>query len=112
NEEFIDVLIGREMYEDAKNVCNINLKLFEQVKDRILEDNGGTYPSRLSFRNRYLDIIVGVEAQYEEGYRMLDLYHDMGLISDEDLAYRKNSLKIHRLQRSFDGVYTYRPKGE
>lgn len=112
NEEFIDVLVGREMYEDAKNVCNINLQLFPQVKDRILADNGGTYPGRLSFRNRYLDIIVGVEAQYEEGYRMLDKYHEMGLISDEDLVFRKNSLQVHRLQRTFDGVYTYRPKGE
>ncbi len=112
NEEFIDVLIGREMYDDAKNVCNINLQLFDRVKDRILADNGGKYPDRLCFRNRYLDIIVGVEAQYEEGYRMLDKYHEMGLISDEDLVYRKNSLQVHRLQRTFDGVYTYRPKGE
>ncbi|MBP5394996.1 MAG: hypothetical protein J6Y18_03710 [Candidatus Methanomethylophilaceae archaeon] len=112
NEEFIDVLIGREMYDDAKNVCNINLQLFDRVKDRILADNGGAYPSRLAFRNRYLDIIVGVEAQYEEGYRMLDKYHEMGLLSDDDLEYRRNSLKVHRLQRTFDGVYTYRPKGE
>ena len=112
NEEFIDVLIGREMYDDAKNVCNINLQLFDKVKDRILADNGDTYPSRLAFRNRYLDIIVGVEAQYEEGYRMLDKYHEMGLLNDEDLEYRRNSLKVHRLQRTFDGVYTYRPKGE
>ena len=112
NEEFIDVLIGREMYDDAKNVCNINLQLFEKVKDRILADNGGKYPNRLCFRNRYLDIVVGVEAQYEEGYRMLDKYHEMGLLSDDDLEYRRNSLKVHRLQRTFDGVYTYRPKDE
>lgn len=112
NEEFIDVLIGREMYDDAKNVCNINLQLFDRVKDRILADNGGKYPNRLCFRNRYLDIIVGVEAQYEEGYKMLDKYHEMGLLDDEDLAFRKNSLKVHRLQRTFDGVYTYRPKDE
>ncbi len=112
NEEFIEVLIGREMYDDAKNVCNINLQLFDRVKDRILAENGGKYPNRLCFRNRYLDIIVGVEAQYEEGYRMLDKYHEMGLIDDEDLEYRKNSLQVHRLQRTFDGVYTYRPKGE
>ncbi len=112
NEEFIAVLIGREMYDDAKNVCNINLQLFDRVKDKILADNGGKYPSRLAFRNRYLDIIVGVEAQYEEGYRMLDKYHEMGLLDDEDLEYRRNSLKVHRLQRTFDGVYTYRPKGE
>lgn len=112
NEEFIDVLIGREMYEDAKNVCKINLQLFDQVKDRILAENGGKYPARLSFRNRYIDIVVGIESQYEEGYRILDMYHEMGLIDDEDLAYRKNSLRIHRLQRTFDGVYSYRPKDE
>ena len=43
---------------------------------------------------------------------MLDKYHEMGLLNDEDLEYRRNSLKVHRLQRTFDGVYTYRPKGE
>lgn len=110
NEEFIEVLAGREMYEDAKNVCNINLQMFDSVRDRILAENGGFYPDRLAFRNRYIDIIVGVESQYDEGYRMLDRYHEMGLLSDEDHEYRKNSLKIHRLQRTFDGVYTYRIK--
>lgn len=112
NEEFIEALTGREMYEDAKNVCGINLQMFDSVRDRILEENGGRYPDRLCFRNRYIDIIVGVESQYDEGYRMLDKYHEMGLLDDADLEYRRNSLKIHRLQRSFDGVYTYRPKNQ
>ena len=112
NEEFIDVLIGREMYEDAKNVCDINLSIYPIVKDFVLADNGGVVPEKLNFRNRYIDIIVGVECQYDKAFEMLDKYCEMGLISKEDLGYRKNSLLTHRLQRTFDGIYTYRPKGE
>ena len=43
---------------------------------------------------------------------MLKKYNEMGILSDEDLEYRTNSLRTHRLQRVFDGVYTYRPKDE
>ena len=53
-----------------------------------------------------------MESQYEKAYEMLDRYHEMGLIDDDDLQYRRNSLKVHRMQRAFDGIYTYRPKGE
>lgn len=111
NEEFIDVLIGRSMYDDAKNVCDINLRLFDTVRDDILSDNGGVFPDRLAFRNRYIDIIVGVEYQYDLAFQMLDRYNEMGILSDEDLVFRKNSIRTHRLQRTFDGVYTYREKG-
>ena len=112
NEEFIDVLIGRKMYDDAKNVCDINLTIYPIVKDMVLAANGGVVPEKLNFRNRYIDLIVGIECQYDKAYEMLDKYCEMGLISEEDLAYRKNSLMTHRLQRTFDGIFTYRPKGE
>ena len=112
NEEFIDVLTERSLYDDAKNVCEINLSLFPQIRSDLERDNGGRLPERLAFRNRYIDIIVGVESQYEKAYEMLDRYHEMGLIDDDDLQYRRNSLKVHRMQRAFDGIYTYRPKGE
>ena len=111
NEEFIEALVGREMYEDAKNVCNINLQLFESVRDFIVQDNGGKLPEKLAFRNRYIDVIVGVEYQYDLAFEMLEKYNKMGLLSDEDLEYRRNGIKTHRLQRTFDGVYTYRNKG-
>lgn len=111
NEEFIEALIGRGMYEDAKNVCDINLQLYGTVQQFLLEDNGGRVPERLAFRNRYIDIIVGVEYQYDLAFEMLDKYNRMGLLSDEDLQFRRNGIRTHRLQRSFDGVYTYRSKG-
>ena len=111
NEEFIEALVGREMYEDAKNVCNINLQLFESVRDLIVRDNGGKLPEKLAFRNRYIDVIVGVEYQYDLAFEMLEKYNKMGLLSDEDLEHRRNGIKTHRLQRTFDGVYTYRNKG-
>ena len=56
-------------------------------------------------------MIVGVEYQYDLAFEMLEKYNKMGLLSDEDLEYRRNGIKTHRLQRTFDGVYTYRNKG-
>ncbi|MGN1045014.1 MAG: hypothetical protein ACI4Q9_03560 [Candidatus Methanomethylophilaceae archaeon] len=110
NEEFIEVLVGREMYADAKNVCNINLEMFPEIRGALIADNGGKLPDRLAFRNRYIDVIVGVEYAYDEAFEMLKRYNSMGILSDEDLEYRTNSIRTHRLQRSFDGVYTYRKK--
>ena len=69
-------------------------------------------PEVLQFRNMYINVIVGIESNYDLAFQMLDRYNQMGILSDEDLVYRRNSLTTHRLQRLFDGVYTYRPKDE
>jgi len=106
-ESLIDSYIGTKRYDDAKRLCEDNLKLFASVRNEILKANGGSLPERLNCRNRYVDIVVGVESGYDEAFALLERFFDMGLISAEDLAYRKQSLKIHRLQRSFDGVFTY-----
>ena len=106
-ETLIGSYIGMKRYDDAKALCENNLKLFPSVKKDILKANGGSLPEKLNCRNRYIDIVVGIESGYDEAFRLLDRFFDMGLISGEELAFRTQSLKIHRLQRSFDGVFTY-----
>jgi hypothetical protein len=105
-ELLIEAYMGTRRYEDAKLLCERNLGLYPAVKDVILAANGGSLPE-LCCRNRYFDIVVGVESGYDEAFVLLDRFFDMGLISGEDLAFRRQSLKIRRLQRSFDGVFTY-----
>jgi len=112
NELLIDAYIGDSRYEDAKAACNANLEFYPSIKDELLVDNNGEIPKKLNFRNRYIDVVVGIESAYDHAFEMLEKYHDMGLIDSEELEYRKNSLKTHRLQKLFDSVYTYRPTGE
>ena len=109
NEELIDAYIGAERYDDAKAACRANLELFPTVSEEYIKINNGKLPARINFRNRMIDVLVGVESDYDAAYEMLEVYFRMGLLSEEDLKLRKQSLKIHRLQRSFDSIYTYRP---
>ena len=112
NEKLIDAYIGAERYEDAKAACDANLEHYPIVKERFISDNGGILPKRINFRNRYIDIIVGIDSAYDLAFDMLEKYKDMGLIDAEEYDYRVNSLKTHRLQKIFDGVYSYRPEGQ
>lgn len=111
NEDLIDAYIGAERYADAKAACAANIELFPKISEEYIRMNNGELPTKINFRNRFIDILVGVESDYDSAYEMLDTYFKMGLLSEEDLKLRKQSLKIHRLQRSFDGIYTYRPAG-
>ncbi len=112
NELIIDAYIGDAKYEDAKAACNANLELFPKIREDFLEDNGGVLPKKINFRNRYIDVIIGIDCAYDLGFEMLDKYNQMGILDDDELEYRKNSLRTHRLQKLFDSVYTYRPEGE
>ena len=112
NELLIVAYFGCERYDDTKAACEANYDLFPKIKDQLTADNGGVIPEKLEFRNHYINVIVGVESNYDLGFEMLKKYNEMGILSDEDLEYRTNSLRTHRLQRVFDGVYTYRPKDE
>lgn len=112
NERLIEAYFASERYEDVKAACEVNFNLFPAVKEQLSAENGGTVPDKLYFRNRYIDVIVGIDSSYDLAFEMLEKYNEMGILSDEDLHYRKESLKTHRLQRIFDGVYTYRPVGE
>lgn len=109
NERIIDAYIGAARYEDAKAACEANLNLYPTIKDELIRDKGGI-PQNLNFRNRYIDILVGIDSSYDLAFEMLGKYNKMGILDDDELQYRINSLKTHRLQRVFDGVYSYRPK--
>ena len=88
----------------AKAMCCRNLDLYPIVSGRIVEENGGV-PQKLSCRNRLIDILVGVEGDYDDAYEVLDRYAEMGLINEAERDLRKQSLKIHRMQRSFDNIF-------
>ena len=106
-ETTIEAYTGAKRYDDAKRCCELNLSLYSKVSSDILKINGGKLPEKICCRSRYIDIVVGVESGYDEAFVLLDRFFNMGLIDEEELAYRKRSLMVHRLQRSFDGIYSY-----
>jgi hypothetical protein len=106
-ELLIEAYIGVKRYDEAKVLCERDLKMFPSVHSVICERNDGKIPEKLNCRNRYVDIVVGIESGYDEAFALLDRFFEMGLITKEDLALRVQSLRIRRLQRSFDGVFTY-----
>ena len=112
NELLIVAYCQCDRNDDAKVACETNFDLFPKIKADLMAENGGKVPEVLQFRNWYINVIVGVESNYDLGFEMLRKYNEMGILSDEDLEYRTNSLRTHRLQKCFDGVYTYRPKDE
>ncbi len=109
-ESYIDGLFGAEKYDELKVQCCNNLDLFPEIKDRFLKENGGELPKTIFCRNRLIDVLVGVDSNYDEAYEALDEFVRIGILSEEELNYRKQSLKIHRMQKTFDNVYSYRPK--
>lgn len=109
-ESFIEGLFGADDYTRAKEMCCRNLELYPAVSERLLAENGGKVPQRMPCRNRLIDILVGVEADYDDANAVLDQYVEMGLIDPQERDYRKQSLKIHRMQMFFDNVYNYEYK--
>ena len=111
NELLIDAYIGAERYDDAKHLCDLGLELFPKIEKEFRERNNGL-PEKINCRNRLIDVLVGIEVNYDRAFKELDRFFAMGLMNKEDLDYRVQSLKVHRLQRTFDGVYTFRKKEE
>lgn len=106
----IDGLFGMGKYDDAKKICCLNLDMFPHIRERFMDANNGVLPDKIACRNRLIDILVGIEGNYDEAISSLDDYVAMGILDESELEYRKQSLKIHRMQKSFDNLFTYRLK--
>lgn len=109
-EAYIDGLFGAEKYEEMKVQCCNNLDLFPKIRDEYLDYNGGELPKTILCRNRLIDVMVGIEGDYDGAYQALDEFVSIGILDKSELDYRKQSLKIHRMQRTFDNVFMYSKK--
>ena len=109
-EAYIDGLFGAEKFDELKVQCCNNLDLFPKIKEEFLDDNGGVLPKTIYCRNRLIDVMVGVDSDYEGATDALDSFAEIGIMDPDELAYRKQSLKIHRMQKTFDNVFSLRPK--
>ncbi|MCL2148148.1 MAG: hypothetical protein FWH47_02290 [Methanomassiliicoccaceae archaeon] len=105
-EEIIPAYFGMGRYDDCMRCCEEGLALIPGVMEGLRARNGGSLPERVQCRNYTVNVLIGARGDYEAADRALDRFLEMGLISEEDVAYRKQSHKVHRLQRAFDGIFS------
>ncbi len=110
DEERITALVERSRHEEAKEACLRSLERFPRLAERLKEMNQGRIPQKLACRNRLIDIVVGIEGDYESAKGLLHDFVDKGIMDPSELELRLNSLQVHRLQRSLDAIYTVRFK--
>ncbi|MDY0224058.1 MAG: hypothetical protein RBR05_01495 [Candidatus Methanomethylophilaceae archaeon] len=111
-EELIPAYFGAKDYDKCLECCNECLALIPKIKKELFAKSDGPIPERLNCRNYKVNVLVGVRFDYDAGDQALDEYYEMGILSEEDLKFRKQSNKIFKLQKTFDGIYTVKLKDE
>ena len=111
-EEIIPAYYGTKRYEDCLRCCGEGIEIIRNYAGRIKERNGGSLPERIMCRSYTINVLVGAYGDYDTGDKALDDLYEMGLISEEDVRYRKQSHKVHRLQRTFDGIFSVKLKDQ
>ncbi len=115
NDAAIIGVYNTEDYPRCIKLCEYGLGLIEkkEVFDHVMAKSvNGKIPDAVYCRNYLLNIVVGVYFDYDEGDRLLLRFQELGLITPEDVEYRRNSIKTFRLQRTFDNVFNLKEKEE
>lgn len=114
NEGLVLAYFNLPDYDRCVAACDAGLALLRDpaFADPLRAKNRGQLPTVLHCRSYKLNVAVGVRYDYDEGDRILDQYLADGLIDAEELAYRKQSIKIFRLQKTFDGIYALKEKDQ
>ncbi len=111
-EEIIPAYYDLKRYDECRDRCEDGLDLIMELMDDIRSRNSGELPERIICRNYLVNVLIGAYGDYDAGDDALDRFHEMGLISEEDVNFRKQSHKIHKLQRTFDGIYGVKLKDQ
>lgn len=122
DKEFFDVndaaIVGvynNEDYDRCVELCDIGLQLLrkKEIFDHVMSRSAdGEIPQDINCRNYKLNVVVGIHFEYDEGEKLLHEFQEMGLITAEDVEYRKNGIKTFRLQRTFDNVFNIKEKDQ
>ena len=112
NEELIPALFELKKYDECLQCCDEGLNLFDSFRDEIIGRNNGEIPERVLCRNYTINVLIGIYSEYDKADAALERFLEMGLISEEDMNYRKQSHKIRKLQRVFDGIYAVKLKNQ
>ena len=112
NDAAILGVYNAEDYDRCVELCEYGLALMgkKEVFDHVMAKGYGDIPNDINCRNYLLNVVVGIHFEYDEGDKLLLRFQDMGLITAEDVEYRRNAIKTFRLQRTFDNVFNVKEK--
>ena len=105
-EAIIPAYFGTCKYDICLKCCEEGLSILQKNMEEIKKRNSGSLPENIMCRNYTINVLIGAYNDYDRADAALDRFFEMGLISEEDVEYRKRSHKIHKLQRTFDGIFS------
>jgi len=111
-EEIIPAYYSAKRYDDCMRCCEEGIGMIPGLMEKLKERNGGLLPETIMCRNYTINTLIVGMGDYDAADDALDKFCEMGLISEEDVAYRKQSHKIHKLQRTFDGIFGVKLKDQ
>lgn len=111
-EGIIPAYYGVKKYDDCMRCCEEGIGMIPDLMGKLKERNGGSLPETIICRNYMINVLIVGFGDYDAADEALDRFCEMGLISEEDVAYRKQSHKIHKLQRTFDGIFGVKLKDQ
>lgn len=105
-EEIIPAYYHIGKYEECRECCENNLDILSKIMQALKERNNGDLPEKIICRNYLVNVLIGGFGDYDAAETALNRFIEMGIISEEEAEYRKQSHKVHKLQHTFDGIYS------
>jgi len=108
-EAIVPALFFREKYEECMSCCEEGISMLEDGSfRRTVCDSSGCLPDVINCRSFALNASVRALYDYDRGQKILDRLLESGIIDEEEYKFRKQSITIFKLQKTFDGIMAVR----
>jgi tetratricopeptide (TPR) repeat protein len=84
-------------YENIKKCCLAEVEDFSEIGSELKKDFDGELPPSIPCRDTLFHIVVDIEKDYEEGERLLNLFTQKGLLTQQEAEDKLLILKIKLL---------------
>ena len=93
-------------HESAKKHCLAELKDFSRISRALRKDFDGELPSSIPCRDSLLDIVAGIEQNYEEAEQLIQIFVQKSLLTPEEAKDELKNLRINKLHTNAEVLLT------
>ena len=93
-------------HENAKKHCLAELKDFSRISRALRKDFDGELPSSIPCRDSLLDIVAGIEQNYEEAEQLIQIFVQKSLLTPEEAKDELKNLRINKLHTNAEVLLT------